>query len=151
MLNCTNSILGGIRNFGSNDNAVKKWCLSRAKQSKNTLKLKEKAETSKTSSNYTCLRPSKMPQSDKAVCQVMHVLTEKYINPFAVTIKKNDLLNLSSGIPLQSDEVLKSYETGQEKYETFVKERAYKKIQSSSMIPFRNQNCKPSKMLEKLK
>ena len=48
MLNYTNFILGGIRNFPSNDNAVKKWGLSRAEQSKNTLKLKEKAETSKT-------------------------------------------------------------------------------------------------------
>ena len=80
MLNCTNFILGGIRNFASNDNAVKKWCLSRAEQSKNILKLKEKAETSKTSSNYTCLRPSKVLQLDKAVCQVMRVLTEEYIN-----------------------------------------------------------------------
>ena len=100
MLNCTNIILGGIRNFASNDNAVKKWCLSRAEQSKNTLKLKEKAETSKTSSNYTCLCPSKILQSYKAVCQVIRVVTEEYINPFYVTIEKNDLLNLSSGIPL---------------------------------------------------
>ena len=111
MLNCTNFILGGIRNFASNDNVVKKWCLSRAEQSKNTLKLTDKAETSKTSSNYTCLRPS---QSDKAVFQVMRVLIEEYINSFDVTIEKNDLVNLSSGIPLQSDEGLKSYEIGQE-------------------------------------
>ena len=54
---------------------LKKWCLSKAEQLKNTLKLKEKAETSKISSNYTCLRLSKILQSDKAVCQVMRVLT----------------------------------------------------------------------------
>ena len=35
----------------------------------------------------------------------MRVLTKEYINPFDVTIEKNDLLNLSSGIPLQGDEV----------------------------------------------
>ena len=35
----------------------------------------------------------------------MRVLTGEYINPFDVTIEKNDLLNLSSGIPLQSEEV----------------------------------------------
>ena len=142
MLNCTNFILGGIRNFTSNDSAVKKWCLSRAEQSKNTLKLKEKAETSKTSSNYTCLRSSKILQSDKAVCQVMCVLTEEYINPFDVTIEKNDLLNLSSGIQLQSDEVLKSYEIGQEKYKTFVKERIQETfndpIQKSKLQTFKN-------------
>ena len=119
MLNCTNFILGGIRNFASNVNAVKKWCLSRVEQSKNTLKLKEKAETSKTSSNYICLRPSKIWQSDKAVCQVkLHILTEEYIVPFDVTIEKNDLLNLSSATPIQSDKILKSYEIGQDKYET---------------------------------
>ena len=123
MLNCTNFNLGDVRNFGSNVNAVKKWCLSRAEQSKNTLKLKEKAEISKTSSNYTCLRPSKILQLDKAVCEVMRVLTEEYINPFDGAIEKNDLLNLSSGISLQSDEVLMSYEIGQEKYQTFVEER----------------------------
>ena len=123
MLNCTNFNLGDVRNFGSNVNAVKKWCLSRAEQSKNTLKLKEKAEISKTSSNYTCLHPSKILQLDKAVCEVMRVLTEEYINPFDGAIEKNDLLNLSSGISLQSDEVLMSYEIGQEKYQTFVEER----------------------------
>ena len=53
----------------------------------------------------------------------MCVLTEEYINPFAVTLEKNDLLSLSSGIPHQSDEVLKSDKIGQEKDETFVKER----------------------------
>ena len=105
MLNCTNFILGGIRNFASYGNAFKKWCLSRVEHSKNTLKLKEKAETSKTSSNYTCLHPSKILHSDKAVCQVMRVLTEEYINPIDVTIEKNVLLNLSSGIPLKSEEV----------------------------------------------
>ena len=57
---------------------LKKWCQGRAEQSRNTLKLKGKAETSKTLSNYTCLRPSKILQLDKAVCQVMRVLTEEY-------------------------------------------------------------------------
>ena len=47
----------------------------------------------------------------------MLILIEEYINPFDVTIEKNDLLNVSSGTPLQRDEVLKSDEIGQEKYE----------------------------------
>ena len=53
----------------------------------------------------------------------MRVLTKEYINPFDVTIEKNDLLNLSSGIPLQGDEVWKSDEIGQKIYEIFFKEQ----------------------------
>ena len=145
MLNCTNFILGGITNFAPNDNTVKKWCLSRAEQSKNTLKLKENTETSKTLPNYTCLRQSKILQSDRTVYQVMHVLTEEYINLFDVNIEKNNLLHLSSGIPLQSDKVLKSYEISQKKYETFVKKRIQENsksfnypIQKSKLQTFKN-------------
>ena len=134
MLKSTNFILGGIRIFASYDNALKKQCLSRAEQSKNKLKLKEKAKTSKTLSNYTCLHPSKISQSDRAVCQVIRVLTKEYINPFDVTIEKNDLLNLSSGIPLQSMK-FESLMKLAKRYMKYSLRNKYKRIQSPSMIP----------------
>ena len=72
-------------------------------------------------------------------------LDRRILNPSDVTIEKNDLLNLSSGIPLQSHEILKSYEIGQGKYETFVKERIQENsksfkdpIQKSKLQTFKN-------------
>ena len=115
-------ITGGIRNFASNNNAVRKWCLNRAEQSKNTSKLKEKAGISKASQSHSCLRPSKILQSDKAVCEIMRVLMEEYTNPFDVLLDKDKLLNLSSGVALHSDDILNCRDIGEGKYKTFTRE-----------------------------
>ena len=115
-------ITGGIGNFASNNNAVRKWCLNRAEQSKNTSKLMEKAGISKASQSHSCLRPSKILQSGKAVCEIMRVLMEEYTNPFDVLIDKDKLLNLRSGVALHSDNILNCRDIGEEKYKTFTRE-----------------------------
>ena len=66
---------------------LKNGVLVELSSQKNTLQLKNHIKL--------CLSPpSKILQSDKAVCQDMRVLIEEYINPFDVAIQKNDLLNL---------------------------------------------------------
>jgi len=75
-----------MRNFASNSTAVCKLALNRAEQSKNTGNLKEKAGTAKKSRMHTCLYPSRILDSNKAVCEVMRVLTDEYINPLDVLL-----------------------------------------------------------------
>ena len=59
---------------------------------------------------HNCFRPSMISKSEKVVCEIMKVLTEKYINPFDVVIESNELFNLSSGVPLQCTDVLSCWE-----------------------------------------
>ena len=70
---------------------------------------------------------------------------QKNTQPFRCYYWEKQPLNLSSGIPLQSHEILKSYEIDQEKYETFVKEciqensKSFKDpIQKSKLQTFKN-------------
>ena len=52
----------------------------------------------------------------------MRVLTEEYINPFDLVIEKNELFNLSSGVPLLCSDVLNCWDIGQSKFEQFTQE-----------------------------
>ena len=72
-------LLDELRNFASNTSAVRKWCLNRAEQFKNTISFKEKACTSKISQSHTFNRPSKILQPNKVVCQTKQVLMESLI------------------------------------------------------------------------
>jgi hypothetical protein len=126
-------LIGGIRNFASNNNAVRKWCLNRAEQSKNTGKLKEKAGTSTTTNSHSSFRPSKILQSNNAVCEILRVLTEEDINPFDIVIDRNELFNLSSGVPLYCTDVLNCWDIGQSKFEKFTQESI-----SGNLKPFHN-------------
>ena len=85
----------------------KNWCLNRADQSKHTGRLKAKAGLSDEAYTYSNLRSSRILQSEKAVKSVVNVLTEEYINPFHPTLDSTQLVNLSSGIPVESTEVLR--------------------------------------------
>lgn len=131
--------LGGIRNFASNSNAVRKWALNRAEQSKNTGNLKDKAGTATKSRMHTCLRPSRILQSNKAVCEVMRVLTDEYINPFDTLLDHNQLFHLSSGVSMQSTDVLNCWEIGNERFKEFERKRIIDQV-----IPFHSpiKKCK---------
>ena len=70
-------------------------------------------------------------KSEKAVCEIMKVLTEEYINPFDVVLESNELFNLSSDVPLQCTDVLSCWEIGQTKFKNFTDESI-----SSKLKPF---------------
>ena len=122
------SISDGIRNFSSNANSVKNWCLNRADQSKHTGRLKAKAGLSDEAYTYSNLRSSRILQSEKAVKSVVNVLTEEYINPFHPTLDLTQLVNLSSGISVESTEVLRCWEIGEKKHKEFTEQRIENKV-----------------------
>ena len=59
-------------------------------------------------SAYTALRPSRILRSEKLVTSVVEVLKEDYIHPFSPTLDTQCLYNISSGVPIEDNEVLKS-------------------------------------------
>ena len=61
----------------------------------------------------------------------MRVLTEEYINPFDLVIEKNELFNLSSGVPLLCTDLLNCWDIGQSKFERFTQESV-----SGNLKPF---------------
>ena len=72
---------------------------------------------------YSSLRPSRILQSEKAVANVMKVLSEEYINPFHPTLDQSKLFNLSSGIPLENTDVLECWELGEKKHKDLTEQR----------------------------
>ena len=64
---------------------------------------------------YKALRPSQILTSEKLVTRVIEVLEEEYLNPFSVLIDEDQLYNLSSGVPVESDladEILETQNKG---------------------------------------
>ena len=94
---------GGVKSLASDSPSVLKWCLNRADQSKNVKEMKEMAGTITKSEMYKALRPSQILTSEKMVTKVIEVLQEEYINPFSVLVDKEQLYNLSSGVPVSAD------------------------------------------------
>ena len=48
--------------------------------------------------SYKRLRNSEILKSEENVANVIHVLNNEYLNPFDVTLDKDKLFNLSSGV-----------------------------------------------------
>ena len=69
-----NFILGGIKYFANNRNAILKWCLNRAEQAKNTGKMKEKDGLKSHAKEYKPLRLSQIRKSEKHVESIMNIL-----------------------------------------------------------------------------
>ena len=104
--------------------------MNRAEQSKNTGRLEEKAGVSSTSRLYNPLRPSKILKSENVVTEIINVLSEEYINPFDQFLDHSKLINLSSGVPLEINYVLKSWDTGEQQFKTFTKEYISSNVKS---------------------
>ena len=84
---------GGIKSFAANPDAVTKWCLNRADQSKNVNALKEMTGMYTLSEKYNPLRLSQILISEKPVAEVIRVLEEEYINPFSDHVTEDCLFN----------------------------------------------------------
>ena len=54
--------------------------------------------------------------------EIINVLSEEYINPFDQFLDHSKLINLSSGVPLEINDVLKCWDTGEQQFKTFTKE-----------------------------
>ena len=84
------------------------------------------AGTTTKSEMYKALRPSQILTSEKMVTKVIEVLQEEYINPFSLLVDKEQLYNLSSGVPVSADladEILNTRSIGMDISEKFTTER----------------------------
>ena len=81
---------GGIKYFASDENAILKWTLNRAAQSKNTESVYACAGVHHSDTIYKSTRPAQILISERYV-------KEEYINPFEEDLDKESLFNLSSG------------------------------------------------------
>ena len=53
------------------------------------------------------MHPSQIIRSENQVKSVVRVLEEEYLNPFSVTLDKSNLYNLSSGVAIENEEVVR--------------------------------------------
>eukprot|EP00794_Sanderia_malayensis_P010438 gene10438-biopygen7613 len=117
---------GGTTNFAPDSSGILKWTLNRAEQAKNTNALLSLADLNTQSTMYKPLRPSQILKSERFVDSIMQVLKEEYINPFDSEIEKDQLWNLSSGIPAPAavaENAIQLRHLGNAAYEAFEKHR----------------------------
>ena len=115
---------GGIKAFSTNNESVTKWCLNRSEQTKNTKALYDLYGLDAGSNTYKLCRPSQILKTEELVQAVMNTLMNEYINPFDVLLEKDELISLSSSVPLNSEAtefLLSSYAMGKERRDEFVK------------------------------
>ena len=115
---------GGIKASSTNNESVTKWCLNRSEQAKNTKALYDLCDLDAGSNTYKLCRPSQIIKTEELVQAVMNTLMNEYINPFDVLLEKDELVCLSSGVPLNSETtefLLSSYAMGKERRDEFVK------------------------------
>lgn len=121
---------GGVKSFSTREESVLKWCLNRSEQAQNTRSLEELCNIRTDNSKYKPSRPSEILKSEKLVQKVITVIQEDYINPFGLTVDKEKLVCLSSGVPLideVTNDILSLHETGKKQHQTFVDERLKEK------------------------
>ena len=115
---------GGIKAFSTNDESVTKWCLNPSEKAKNTKALYDLCGLDAGSNTYKLCRPSQILKTEELVQAVMNTLMNENVNPFDVLLKKDELVCLSSGVPLNSEAtefLLSSYAPGKERRDEFVK------------------------------
>ena len=78
---------------------------------------------------YKPLRPAEITSSEQHVWNVISVLEAEYLNPFDVGLGKNELYNLSSGIPLRKDveDLLNIWDNGKVQANEFSEKRIFSK------------------------
>ena len=75
------------------------------------------------SNTYKLSCPSQILKTKELVQAVMNTLMNEYINPFDVLLEQDELVCLSSGVPLNSEAtefLLSSYAMGKERRDEFI-------------------------------
>ena len=83
--------------------------------------------------SYKPLRNSEIIKSEENVANVIHVLNNEYLNPLDVTLDKDKLFNLSSGVAKEDDleKLLNIWQTSKDQSDQFSTKRIL-----STEIPF---------------
>ena len=58
---------------------------------------REYCNLAKSTNNNKCLRPAEIKKSNKAVCNVVNVIQDQFVNPFDYNLHKSMLYNIISG------------------------------------------------------
>ena len=116
-------LLGRIKYFASDPNAILKWTLNRSVQAKNTDALYDLANIKSSDLVYKSLRPSNIMKLENFVEKITKVMTMEFFLPFDVKLDPENLYNLSSGVPVEAslaEEILSVKQLGEECYQDFV-------------------------------
>ena len=75
--------------------------------------------------SYKRRRNSEILKSEENVANVIHVLNNEYLNPFDVTLDKDKLFNLSSGVAKEDDleKLLNIWQTSKDQSDQFPTKR----------------------------
>ena len=78
---------------------------------------------------YKPLHPAEIASSEQHVRNVVSVLEAEYLNPFDVGLDKNELYNLSSGIPLRKEveDLLNIWDNGKVRADEFSEKQIFYK------------------------
>eukprot|EP00112_Aurelia_sp_Birch-Aquarium-sp1_P015170 Seg3338.2 transcript_id=Seg3338.2/GoldUCD/mRNA.D3Y31 product="hypothetical protein" protein_id=Seg3338.2/GoldUCD/D3Y31 len=122
-------LVGGVTQFATKENTVRKWVMKRPFQARFAESLMEIAEIDNTmSSTRKCLRQSEVIKSNKMVENIKATLKDHFINPFSQDLDEDQLYNLVSGYPVEEKVrrcLLNMEERGKDKMKKF-KERLTK-------------------------
>ena len=80
-----------------------KWCLNRPHQAKHFNKLINFNGLLSSQEWHKSLKNSETMKSEENVANVIHVRNNNHFNPFDVTLDKDRLFNLSSGVTKEDD------------------------------------------------
>ena len=123
MITLTITSIGGVKGFTGDQINVLKWCINRPLQARKLSDLTDLAGL--VTGVYKPLRQSQINKSENLVSKLMNVLENEYLNNFSITLAKDKLLNLSSGVEFNgnTEEVLNIRIKGKELYDKFLHER----------------------------
>lgn len=119
---------GGITYFAASTPSVQKWALNRSDAAESKKALRSMTGLSEPNTVYKSLRPSQILNSEKRVSTVMSIIENDYINPFGLSVDKDNLLNIGSGVSVPqpiADGILQQVTKGKELAEAFKNDRLF--------------------------
>ena len=113
---------GGITWFAASTPSVQKWALNRSDAAESKKALRSMAGLNEPNTIYKSLRPSQILNSEQKVSTIMNIIENDYIDPFGLSVDKENLLNIGSGVSVPepiADGILQQVQKGTDLAEGF--------------------------------
>ena len=101
-LNKDAKTMGSIRRLSADSDAVTKWTMGRADQAWNLNSLMQICNIREQYDVYNPTRCSQILKSESRKANVIAVLENEFINPFDIALDRTMLINLSSGLVMET-------------------------------------------------
>ena len=104
--------MGSIRSFSHDNDGVTNWAMGRAGQVRNLNSLQKMWNIREQYDVYTRTRPSQILKSESRKSNVVTVLENEFANPFDIALDRTMLINLSSGLVMETPTKLQNLQQG---------------------------------------